>query len=78
MNLDFIRNDFRLNVRTSALIYSKDLSKVLLFMVEGREFYMLPGGRINELEESKSTIKREIKDIVKGKESNHFVNNLIK
>lgn len=62
MNIDFVRNDFRFNARTSAVIYNKDLSKVLLFNVEGRDFYMLPGGRIGELEESIDTIKREIKE----------------
>ena len=61
MNLDFVRNDFRFNARTSAVIYNKDLSKVFLFNVEGRNFYMLPGGRIEELEESIDTIKRENK-----------------
>ncbi len=50
MNLDFIRDDFRFHARTSAVIYNKDLSKVLLFNVEGRDKYMLPGGRIEELE----------------------------
>lgn len=62
MNLDFKREDFRFNARTSAVIYNKDLTKVLLFNVEGRDFYMLPGGRINELEESNAAIKREIKE----------------
>lgn len=62
MNVDFKRDDFRFNARTSAVIYNKDLSKVLLFNVEGRDFYMLPGGRIEELEESSNSIKREIKE----------------
>lgn len=62
MNLDFIRENFRFNARTSALIYNSDKTKVLLFKVEGRNFYMLPGGRIEELEESIDTIKREIKE----------------
>lgn len=62
MNLDFIRNEFRFNARTSAIIYNKDLNKVLLFNVEGRDFFMLPGGRIEELEQSLDTIKREIKE----------------
>lgn len=60
MNLDFIRDNFRFNARASALIYSKNQDKVLLFNIEGRDFYMLPGGRINELEESLQTIRREI------------------
>lgn len=62
MNLDFIRENFRFNARTSSLIYNSDKTKVLLFKVEGRNFYMLPGGRIEELEESIDTIKREIKE----------------
>ena len=62
MNLDFIKDDFRLNVRTSALIFNKELNKILLFNVEGREVYLLPGGRINQLEESSISIKREIKE----------------
>lgn len=62
MNLDFIRENFRFNARTSALIYNSDKTKVLLFKVEGRNFYMLPGGRIEELEESIDTIQREIKE----------------
>ena len=62
MNIDFIRDNFRFNARASAVIYDKDLKKVLLFNVEGRDFYLLPGGRIEELEESIDTIKREIKE----------------
>lgn len=62
MNIDFKRDDFRFNARASAVIYNKDLSKVLLFIIEGKDFYMLPGGRIEELEESINTIKREIKE----------------
>lgn len=62
MNLDFIRENFRFNARASALIYNKEQNKVLLFKVEGRDFYMLPGGRIEQLEESSKAIKREIKE----------------
>lgn len=62
MNLDFIRENFRFNARTSALIYNKEKNKILLFKIEGRDFYMLPGGRIEELEESTDAIKREIKE----------------
>lgn len=31
-------------------------------MLRGRDFYLLPGGRIEELEESSDTIKREVKE----------------
>ena len=44
------------------IIYNKDKSKILLFNSEGRDFYMLPGGKIQELETSQEAIKREIKE----------------
>ena len=62
MNIDFKNNDYRFNLRASAIIFNKDESKVLLFNVSGRDFYMLPGGRVEEYENSLSTIKREIKE----------------
>lgn len=62
MNVDFIRDNYRFNARASALIYNNEQNKILLFKVEGRNFYFLPGGRIEELEESIDTIKREIKE----------------
>ena len=62
MNINYTRDDFQFNARASALIYNSDQSKVLLFNVEGRNDYLLPGGRIEELEESSNTIKREIKE----------------
>lgn len=46
MNIEFIRGNYRFNARASALIYNKDQNKILLFNVEGRNFYFLPGGRI--------------------------------
>lgn len=48
--------------RTSAIIYNKDKSRILLFNSEGRDFYMLPGGKIQELETSEHTLIREIKE----------------
>ena len=63
MDLDFKLNDFRFNARVSAIIYNKDKTKVLLFKVEdGRDYFLLPGGRIGINEDSKTAIKREIKE----------------
>ena len=63
MNLDFQKDNFRFNARVSAIIYNKDKMKVLLFKVEdGRDYYLLPGGRISINEDSKTAIKREIKE----------------
>jgi len=63
MDLDFKLNDFKFNARVSAIIYNFDKSKVLLFKVEdGRDYFLLPGGRIGLNEDSKTAIKREIKE----------------
>ena len=62
MDVRYTNNDFQFFLRVSALIFSADESKILLFNVTGRDFYMLPGGKINELEESIDAIKREIKE----------------
>lgn len=63
MNLDYAIADYRFNARVSAIIYNEDKTKVLLFKIDdGRDFYMLPGGRIEMNEDSKSAIKREIKE----------------
>ena len=62
MNIDFRFNDKdRFLVRASAIIYNKDKTKVLLFTInDGRDYYLLPGGRIEYFESSHDAIKREI------------------
>jgi len=63
MNIDFKKDKFRFTTRASAIIYNKDKTKILLFKVEdGRDFFMLPGGRIEFDEDSLSAVKREIKE----------------
>ena len=62
MNLDFRKDKYRFQVRTSALIFNKEQNKILLFNVEDRDYYLLPGGRIEEKENSLEAIKRELKE----------------
>lgn len=63
MNIDFVNEKYRFNARSYAIIYNTDKTKVLLFKVgDDRDFYMLPGGRIEHFESSKDAIKREIKE----------------
>ena len=63
MNIDFVDDNYRFNARSSAIIYNRDKTMVLLFSVgDDRDFYMLPGGRINYFENSKDAIIREIKE----------------
>lgn len=60
MDVNFIANDYQFIFRTSALIFNKDLDKVLLFNVEGRNFYLLPGGKVQKLDSSLNSLKREM------------------
>lgn len=63
MNLNYEFDNYKFNARVSAIIYDKTKTKVLLFKVmDGRDFYMLPGGRIEFNEDSKTAISREIKE----------------
>lgn len=63
MNLDFRNNNYRFNARASVIIFNADKTKILLFRVEdGRDYYMLPGGRIEFFEDSKSAIAREVRE----------------
>lgn len=62
-DLKFKINNFDFHSRASVIIYNKDKSKVLLFKVEdGRDFYLLPGGKIRAGEDSLTAIKREVKE----------------
>lgn len=62
MDINYISNDYQFIYRVSALIFNEDKTKILLFKVDGRDFYMLPGGKVREKEESKNAIKREIEE----------------
>ena len=62
MDIDFTIENNRLNARASALIFNKDKTKILLCKIRNRDYYMLPGGRINFYEDSLTAIKREIKE----------------
>lgn len=62
MNLDYKIDNNRFNARVSSIIYNKDKTKILLFKMKDRDFYMLPGGRIEMNEDSLSAVKREISE----------------
>ena len=60
MDLEVKVDNNSFHVRASAIIYNKDKTKVLLFKVnDGRDFYLLPGGRIKFNEDSKVLDKVE-------------------
>ena len=61
MNIDFGKDNYRFNARASAIILNEDKTKILLFKVEdGRDYFLLPGGRIELYEDSLTAIKREV------------------
>ena len=61
MNVDFVKDDYRFNARASAIILNEKKDKILLFKIEdGRDYFLLPGGRIELYEDSLTAIKREV------------------
>lgn len=54
------RDKFYFIYRVSAVIFNKDKTKILLFYGNDSDYYMLPGGKVHELENSQKAIKREI------------------
>ena len=61
MDIDFKENNYRFLVRCSAIIINSK-NEILLFKYKTADYYLLPGGRINRLEDSKTAIIREIKE----------------
>ena len=60
MDVKILDNKYQFTLRVSALIYNKELNKILIFKVNNRDFYLLPGGKIERLEHSIDSLKREI------------------
>ena len=62
MDIKYINNDFQFLYRVSCVIFNKDKTKILLFNCEGRDIYLLPGGKVAQKEESLQAIEREIEE----------------
>lgn len=61
-DIKYDKDNFSFAYRVSAIIYNGDKTKILLFRGNDSNFYMLPGGKVHELEKSEDAIKREIKE----------------
>lgn len=61
-DIRYKENNYQFHYKTSAIIYNKDKTKILLFKSSNRDFYMLPGGKVNELESSEDALKREVQE----------------
>ena len=59
-DIKYNKDNFFFIYRVSALIFNKDKTKILLFYGDDMDYYMLPGGKVHQLEKSKDAVKREI------------------
>ena len=59
-DIKYKNEKFNFAYRVSAIIYNEDETKMLLFYGDDMDFYMLPGGKVKEQENSVNAIKREI------------------
>ena len=67
MDIKFEKDDYKFNVRSSCIIKDKKHEKVLLtYMraIKDHNAFLLPGGRLEILENSEEAILREIKEEV--------------
>ena len=60
--ISFKEDGKKFNFRVGAVILSQDKKKVLLHTIKGYDFYLLPGGRVEWLENSYDAIKRELQE----------------
>ena len=56
----FNKENFNFAYRVSAVIFNKEKTKILLFYGNDMDYYMLPGGKVRQMERSQDAIKREI------------------
>lgn len=59
-DIKYRNGNFNFAYRVSAIIYNADETKILLFYGDDMDFYMLPGGKVKEQENSLNAIKREV------------------
>ena len=53
-DIRYKNKNFNFVYRVSSIIYNKDKTKILLFYGNNSDYYMLPGGKVKELEEKLS------------------------
>ncbi|MGN1201144.1 MAG: NUDIX hydrolase [Candidatus Caccovivens sp.] len=58
--ISFKDGDKKFNFRVGAIIINHDKTKVLLHTILGYDFYLLPGGRVEWMEDTETALKREL------------------
>ena len=61
-DVKYKNDNYNFAYRVSALIFNKERTKILVFYGNDTDFYMLPGGKVKELEKSEEAIRREIEE----------------
>lgn len=62
MDIKIEKDNYKFILRTSVKIHNQDQTKILMWKSPKNNNYMLPGGKIKELEQSIDAIKREIEE----------------
>lgn len=60
MDITIKNEEYRFGCRTVAIIFNNDMTKILAQKM--KDIYMLPGGRLQLLEDSKTAIERELQE----------------
>ncbi len=60
--ISFKEEGKKFNYRVGAIILNHDRTKILLHTIKGYGFYLLPGGRVEWLENCEQAIKRELEE----------------
>ena len=58
--ISFLEDDKKFNFRVCAIILDSDKKRVLIQMINGRDYYVLPGGRVEWMESSTKALRREL------------------
>lgn len=65
MDIKFEKDGYKFNVRSSCIIKDKPHKKIILTNMKAitdHEAFLLPGGRLNVMENSRDAVEREIKE----------------
>ena len=60
--VSYENNGNKFNFRVNGIIYNKDKTQILIHQIKGYDFWLLPGGRVELLEDTKTAVVRELKE----------------
>ncbi|MEG2460481.1 MAG: NUDIX domain-containing protein, partial [Clostridia bacterium] len=60
--ISYLENSNKFNFRVGGIILSKDKSKVLLHRLSNFNFWLLPGGRVEMMENTEESLIREMEE----------------